>query len=387
MSFTPKPVYLKKAPSDWADNNEVEPQSFMYVGPIEGVESLSPEEIAGAVTDYLTENPPEVGGTVALEDVEGLGAALNAKADTEHTHAIEDVEGLADALDGVTPGAHTHVAADITDFADAVADAVGDIPAGDHTHDITDVTGLQDALDEKLDASEVASSLTGTSDTSVVRRVAGRIKAETGVDGDDVVNVSQLEDALEGYAEVDHDHGVEDINGLSTALSAKADTSALSGYVPTSRTVAGKALSSNVTLTASDVGAVPTTRTVAGKALSDDITLAASDVGAVPTTRTVNGQALSGDVTLTASDVSAVPTTRTVNGAALSSNVTLTASQVGALPLATSRPVIPATAANTWPTRTHTGLPKVEWDHSLYGTVSTLPSDMEEGDFVTDLAP
>lgn len=57
----------------------------------------------------------------------------------------------------------------------------------------------------------------------------------------------------------------------------------LSGYVPTSRTVNGKALSANVTLAAADVGAVPTSRTVNGKALSSNITLTASDVGAATT--------------------------------------------------------------------------------------------------------
>lgn len=54
----------------------------------------------------------------------------------------------------------------------------------------------------------------------------------------------------------------------------------LSGYVPTSRTVNGKALSGNISLSASDVGAVPTSRTVNGKALSGNISLSASDVGA-----------------------------------------------------------------------------------------------------------
>lgn len=39
-----------------------------------------------------------------------------------------------------------------------------------------------------------------------------------------------------------------------------------------------------VVLSASDVGAVPTTRTVNGKALSSNITLSASDVGALPDT-------------------------------------------------------------------------------------------------------
>ena len=139
---------------------------------------------------------------------------------------------------------------------------------------------------------------------------------------------------------------------------------------------------------AGDAGAVPTTRKVNGKALSSDITLTATDVGAptgsvhedatnayiqfegfpansvvrrldliyqksnnkprmhvfkrdgtdlsidfVPATRKVNNKALSGDITLNAGDVGAVPTSRTVNNKALTGNISLTASDVGALPL------------------------------------------------------
>ena len=97
-------------------------------------------------------------------------------------------------------------------------------------------------------------------------------------------------------------------------------------------------------VTASQINAVPTTRKINNKALSSDITLTADDVGArsstwlpslstlgaVPTTRKVNNKALSSDITLNASDVGAVPTTRTVNGKALSANITLTAADVGA---------------------------------------------------------
>lgn len=103
-------------------------------------------------------------------------------------------------------------------------------------------------------------------------------------------------------------------------------------YVPKTRTVAGKALSSNITLAASDVGAVPTSRTINAKALTGNITLSAADVGAVPVARTVNGKALSSNITLNAADVSAVPTTRTVNSKALSADISLTASDVGAVP-------------------------------------------------------
>ena len=66
------------------------------------------------------------------------------------------------------------------------------------------------------------------------------------------------------------------------------------------------------TPSAADVGAVPTTRTVNGKALSDNISLTADDVGAVPTSRKVNNKPLSSDVTLTAADVGAgAPSTST----------------------------------------------------------------------------
>lgn len=50
---------------------------------------------------------------------------------------------------------------------------------------------------------------------------------------------------------------------------------------------------------------VPVTRKINNKALSSDVSLNAADVGAVPTSRTVNGKALSGNISLTASDVGA----------------------------------------------------------------------------------
>ena len=103
-----------------------------------------------------------------------------------------------------------------------------------------------------------------------------------------------------------------------------------------------------VVLDAADMGAVPTTREVNGHALSSDITLTASDVGAaapgdIPSAYTSNpemdGTASPGSSTAWArgdhvhpSDTSRVPTSREVNGKALSADITLTASDVGARP-------------------------------------------------------
>lgn len=62
--------------------------------------------------------------------------------------------------------------------------------------------------------------------------------------------------------------------------------------------VNNKALSTDITLDASDVNARPSTWMPS-----------ASDVGAVPTSRKVNDKALSEDISLTASDVGAIPLT------------------------------------------------------------------------------
>lgn len=100
-------------------------------------------------------------------------------------------------------------------------------------------------------------------------------------------------------------------------------------YVPMARTVNGKALSSNITLSSTDVGAVPTRRTVNGKSLSVDINLTSTDTGSVPTTRNINGKPLSADVTLSSTDTGSVPVTTKINGKSLTDDIVLSKSDVG----------------------------------------------------------
>lgn len=179
------------------------------------------------------------------------------------------------------------------------------------------------------------------------------------------------------------------------------DSGFITSYTETDPTVPSWAkASSKPSYTASEVGAVPTSRTVNGKALSSNITLSASDVSALPSSTAIptitdtysgtssNGMsgkavksaidALDGTVTgtagssktltafsqtdgkvsatfgsisitksqvsdfptipSTAADVGAVPTSRKVNGKALSSDITLSASDVSALPSSTVIP-------------------------------------------------
>ena len=80
--------------------------------------------------------------------------------------------------------------------------------------------------------------------------------------------------------------------GLSTNDFTNDDksklNSALQSYTESDPTVPAWAKAANKpTYTASEVGAVPTTRTVNGKALSGNITLSATDVKALPDTTTI----------------------------------------------------------------------------------------------------
>ena len=104
-----------------------------------------------------------------------------------------------------------------------------------------------------------------------------------------------------------------DGNEISIDTEVVAQLADLANYVPTSRTINGYALSSNISLDYDDVGAVPNTRTVNGKSLANNISLTYTDVNAVPTTRTINNKALSSDITLTAGDVNALPDSTTIN--------------------------------------------------------------------------
>lgn len=78
------------------------------------------------------------------------------------------------------------------------------------------------------------------------------------------------------------------INGASGTFDTLGEIeTAIKNKVDKTTTINNKALNSNISLGASDVGAVPTSRKVNGKALSSDITLNASDVKALPDSTTL----------------------------------------------------------------------------------------------------
>lgn len=150
----------------------------------------------------------------------------------------------------------------------------------------------------------------GASDVGAVpttRTVAGKpLSANVALD---IPDITGLEDSLAGLAPYTALNAVGNATVAAQGTADEALTLADQAYtvagaaVPQSRTVAGKALNADVTLTKVDVGLasvdntsdankpvstaqqtainarVPNTRTVAGKALSADVTLAKADVG------------------------------------------------------------------------------------------------------------
>lgn len=151
---------------------------------------------------------------------------------------------------------------------DVVAGAlVNQIDLGDYaTTDYVDskVAGIVDAAPELLDTlNELAAAL-----------------------GDDANYAATVTTQLANKVDKVSGKGLS-TNDFTNDYKAKVD-SALQSYTETDPTVPAWAKAdSKPTYTASEVGAVPTTRTINGKALSSNITLNASDVGALPSSTTL----------------------------------------------------------------------------------------------------
>lgn len=277
-------------------------------------------------------------GTVT--SVNGLtGAVVLGASDVD-----ADPTGSADTAQ-TTAEAYTdaQIAAEVT-RADAAYDAAGAAAAAqtaseaytDAAIDALPASGAVDSVNGQtgavtLDYTDVGADPAGAADDAQAAAIAADPVPSDGLPrslgtSDPGVGVA--------FSRWDHIHPMpssSDIGAATAAQGALADTAVQRADLATVATTGAYSdLSGTPTIpdSADDIGAVPTTRTVAGHALSADVTISAADVSAVPTTRTVNAKALSADITLSASDVSAVPTTRTVNGHALSGDVTVTAADV-----------------------------------------------------------
>ena len=106
--------------------------------------------------------------------VTGLDTALDAKADTEHTHEAADITDLQGLLDAKANASHTHATSDVTGLDTALAGKAASV----HTHAITDVTDLETTLADKVDTEDLAEATVkaATQDTNgkpITEYVAG----------------------------------------------------------------------------------------------------------------------------------------------------------------------------------------------------------------------
>ena len=140
------------------------------------------------------------------------------------------------------------------------------------------------AVAKKYTRDKIAEAAVGGVD--VTELVTEKVAEVVGTATESFNTLGEMETAINN--KVDKVNG----KGLSTNDFTNADktklNSALQSYTETDPTVPAWAkAATKPTYTASDVGAVPTTRTVNGKALSSNITLSASDVDALPSTTTI----------------------------------------------------------------------------------------------------
>lgn len=140
------------------------------------------------------------------------------------------------------------------------------------------------ALAKKYTDKAIAQAAVG--DIDVEAYVKEAVDDVVGSASEDFNSLGEIETAIKNKVDKVSGKGLS-TNDFTNEYKEKVD-SALQSYTETDPTVPAWAkTSSKPTYTASEVGAVPTTRTVNGKALSGNITLSASDVKALPDTTNI----------------------------------------------------------------------------------------------------
>lgn len=218
------------------------------------------DPLAGAVdlSPYLTSS--SAASTYATKTE--LTGGLAGKANTSHTHAISDVTNLQTTLDSKVPNTRTVNGKALS--ANVVVGG-GDIVVGgegDYAEDTVQeaIDALKTVVNGKVDtnttytfANGADGSFTVTPSTGGAQKVTIGKPATAGT-ADKVGH--GLTVSLNGTAQTKFD-GSADVAFNITAASVGAATTSHThaNYVPTSRTVNGKALTDNITLTAADVNA------------------------------------------------------------------------------------------------------------------------------------
>ena len=140
------------------------------------------------------------------------------------------------------------------------------------------------AVAKKYTRDKIAEAAVG--DVDVTELVTAKVAEVVGTATESFNTLGEMETAINNKVDKVNGKGLS-TNDFTDAEKTKL-ASALTSYTETDPTVPAWAKTEKKpTYTASEVGAVPTTRTVNGKALSGNITLSATDVKALPDTTTI----------------------------------------------------------------------------------------------------
>ena len=218
------------------------------------------DALAGSVdlSPYLTS---ETAASTYATKTE-LTSGLAGKANTEHTHEIADVTDLQSALDAKVPTTRTvngkALSANVViGGGDIVVGGEGDYAEGT----VQDaIEAIETALEGKVDTNTTYTfangedgSFTVTPSTGGAQKVTIGKPATAGT-ADKVGH--GLTVSLNGTAQTKFDGSADVAFDITpAAIGAAASSHTHAEYVPTTRTVNGKALSTDITLTAADVNA------------------------------------------------------------------------------------------------------------------------------------
>ena len=231
------------------------------------------DPLAGAVdlSPYLTSS--SAASTYATKTE--LTSGLAGKANTSHTHAISDVTNLQTTLDSKVPNTRTVNGKALS--ANVVVGG-GDIVVGgegDYAEDTVQeaIDALKTAVDAKpsTDTNTTYTFANGTDGSFTVTPSTGSAqkvtigKPATAGTADNATTAAKVAQSLivklnggtaEGTSQFTFNgSAAKTVNITAASVGAAAASHTHSNYVPTTRTVNGKALSSDITLTATDVNA------------------------------------------------------------------------------------------------------------------------------------
>lgn len=281
-----------------------------------------------AISDLTTIRANATAGKGAADTIATYGDIVSHDAEefanATHSHAISDVSELQDALDGKASTSHTHGIADVS----GLQTALDGKALKSHTHNVTDVSGAQAEITttNKLSADLIADGTTNkvvtATEKSTWNNKQNAISDLTTIRANATAG-KEAADTISGYGDIVTHNADEFLT----------EHQSLAGYVPTSRKVNGKALTADITLSASDVSALPAdTEIPTVNNVNITIQRNGTAVGTIKTNQST-ASAINITVPTTYSDVSAASAGHThtySDVGAASENHTHTYSDVGA---------------------------------------------------------